>query len=521
MELLRVENMSIEFHDKAEPDMVVNNFNMTIDEGEMVGLVGESGSGKSQSALSIAGLIRRHDVKRSGRILFQGKDLLAISRSELRKFQGCDIGIVFQEPMTSLNPVKKIGWQVEESLRIHTDMDENSRKERAFEVLRQVGLEDTERIYNAYPHELSGGQRQRVMIAAAIITRPKLLIADEPTTALDVTVQAQIIELLREINHESKIAILFISHDLNLVRSLCHRVIVMKQGDLIEEGDSSRIFEAPTEEYTKQLIAAIPRFEKRWGEHELTNNADNVLEVEDLSVRFKNSAGFFGRNSKEVDILTDVSFNVKRGEILGLVGESGSGKSTLARAILGVDARYTGTIKHGSKNPQMIFQDPFGSLNPSKKIGWILEEPLKNLTKLDRSQRNHRVVEMLKKVGLDERLISHYPRELSGGQRQRVCIALALIMEPEFLIADEAVSALDVTVQAQILELLVKLQRETGVSILFISHDLRVVYQICNRVLILNKGRIVEQGKVEDIYREPKDGYTKQLLRSAKFENAL
>ena len=528
MALLDVKQLSIEFHDQDKPETVVKDFSICMEQGDMVGLVGESGSGKSQSALSIAGLIRRHDVRLQGEILFDGKNLLKMPRSELRKLQGSEIGIVFQEPMTSLNPVKKIGWQVEESLRIHTELNEQQRKEKAMKALQSVGLSDTERIYQSYPHELSGGQRQRVMIASAMVCEPKLLIADEPTTALDVTIQAQIMELLKEINRSLKTAILFISHDLNLVHGLCDRVLVMKNGLVVEEGSSDNIFFDPQEEYTQQLIAAIPKFQRKdsfvqdnqdsqASNLKLHQNQEKVLEVKDLTVSFRKQKKGFWEKAGETEILHNISFSIRKGEILGLVGESGSGKSTLARTILGVNRCYQGSIAHNTSHPQMIFQDPFSSLNPSKKIGWILEEPLKNFTKDTREERCRKAQEMLDLVGLDRKLLNHYPRELSGGQRQRVCIALALILKPEFLIADEAVSALDVTIQAQILELLKKIHREMGISILFISHDLRVIYQLCDRVMIMNQGRIVEEGVVEDIYRDPQDPYTRQLLQSAQY----
>lgn len=513
--LLAVRHLGITFHDKKEPDTVVEDFNLTMQQGEIVGLVGESGSGKSQSALAIAGLLRRSVTDVSGEILLEGKtDLLKLSRSELREYQGKDIGIVFQEPMTSLNPVKRVGWQVEESLRIHTDLTREERKERAMDMLQKVGLSDTERIYQAYPHELSGGQRQRIMIASAMIGQPKLLIADEPTTALDVTIQAQIIELLQKINREDKTAILFISHDLNLVHGFCQRVLVMKDGKVVEQGDADTVFYSPREEYTKKLVACIPKF----GKKEHVNTAlkeQKTLEVEGLNVSFPIHGNSLRDRKILQPILTDVNFYIRKGEILGLVGESGSGKSTLARTLLGVNKNYEGKIMHLTSHPQMVFQDPYSSLNPSKTIGWILEEPLRNLTKDTKKERREKAIRMIQKVGLDEKLLSHYPGELSGGQRQRVCIALALILEPEFLIADEAVSALDVTIQAQILELLADLHQELGISILFISHDLRVVYQLCDRVMIMDAGRIVEEGPVEEIYRHPKQEYTKQLLKSA------
>ncbi len=522
--LLKVENLNIEFLDKKVPQKVVTDFNLTIGYGERVGLVGESGSGKSLSALTVAGLLtKRKDVAIQGEIHFAGHDdFLFMDEKELCKLRGTDIGMIFQEPMTSLNPVKTIGWQVEESLRIHTELSKEERRERAMEALRGVGLSDTERIYASYPHELSGGQRQRVMIAAAMVHKPKLLIADEPTTALDVTIQAQIMELLKEINEREHTAILFISHDLHLVRSLCSQVLVMKDGRVVEAGSADDVFYAPKDSYTRKLVSAIPKFEREKKEvpqfdKGSDEQAETVLSVSDLNVWFdKRAGGLFGKK-ETMQVLHDVSFSIREGEIVGLVGESGSGKSTIARTILGVNQKYQGTVIHADAHPQMVFQDPFSSLNPSKTIGWILEEPLKNFTKDDKKQRQEKARAILRRVGLDEEYLFRYPKELSGGQRQRVCIALALILNPKFFIADEAVSALDVTIQAQILELLKELHEELGNAILFISHDLRVVYQLCDRVLILNQGRIVEQGTVEEIYKNPKEEYTKLLLRSAKY----
>ena len=505
--LLTVENLNIEFYDHAIPETVVYDFDLVMDEGEIVGLVGESGSGKSMSALAIAGLLSRHDIKKKGRIVFEGKELLTCPRKELRDLQGDEICMVFQEPQTSLDPVKKIGWQIEESLRIHfKEMTAQERKARALEVLGEVELEDPQRVYDSYPHELSGGMRQRVMIAAAIVGHPRLLICDEPTTALDVSVQAQIVKLLLKINKEKKTAILFISHDLSLVMQLCERVLVMKGGLIVEQGRASKIFKNPSKDYTKKLIAAIPKCEEpaedECGEEEL-------LQVRDLRVTFKKGKSSF-------TAVDGVSFTIHNKEIVGLVGESGSGKSTIAKAILGIEKPESGQIVHMSEHAQMIFQDPYGSLNPAKTVGFILKEPLRNLKKdMSEAEREKRALKMLGMVGLPREFMDRYPRELSGGQKQRVCIAAALTLEPKLLIADEPVSALDVTIQQEILELMLKLHEELEVSILFISHDLRVVYKMCDRIMVLKNGRIVEEGTPEQIYKKPKEDYTKLLLESA------
>ena len=511
--MLEVKDLNIEFHDHSVPETVVYDFDLVLEEGDIVGIVGESGSGKTMSALAICGLLSRHDMGKRGEIRFQGKELLTCSRSEMRELQGDDISIIFQEPMTSLNPVKKIGWQVEEALRIHTNMTKEERYERAIWALSEAELPDPEKVYEQYPHELSGGMRQRVMIAAAIVCRPKVLVADEPTTALDVTIQAEIIKLLRKLNREYKTSILFISHDLSLVRQLCERVIVMQYGYVVEQGKTEDIFCNPKEEYTKKLIASIPDCESSKQEKDFSGT-EVVLKAEAIHAGYQETEGFFGKN-KEKKVLKGIDFELRKGEVLGLVGESGCGKSTLAKVILGLNKQYTGKISLQPGSVQMVFQDPYSSLNPRKTIGWILEEPLKVKGGYTKEQRREKVLAMLEKVGLEKDLAKRYPRQLSGGQRQRVSIGLALMSDPKVLVADEPVSALDVTIQAQILELLQRLKEEMGLAILFISHDLRVVYQLCDRVLIMQNGEIVESGMPNELYREFKHPYTGQLLEAA------
>ncbi len=509
MKLLHVEDLNIEFHDHLIPETVVFDFDLDMDEGEIVGLVGESGSGKSMSALAIAGLLSRHDMRKKGSIVFEGKEILNCPRGELRSLQGDEICMVFQEPLTSLNPVKKIGWQVEEALKIHTRLTAEERKKRAIKALEEVELENPERVYDSYPHELSGGMRQRVMIAAAMIGNPKLLIADEPTTALDVTVQSQIVELLKKINREKKTAILFISHDLSLVSQLCQRVLVMQHGYVVESGTAEQIFKSPKEEYTRRLIAAIPTCKEL---DEDIPVGECIAKVENVNVSFTKRNG---RRTEPIHVLKNVSFTIHQSEIVGLVGESGCGKSTLAKTLIGLLHPDSGTVYLEDKNPQMIFQDPYGSLNPSKTVQFIMEEPLKNLTKMTKKERNALSLEMIEKVGLNEAYLSRFPSELSGGQRQRVCIAASLMLHPKLIIADEPVSALDVTIQAEVLKLMTDLHRELGLSFLFISHDLRVVHQMCDRILVMKEGQIVEEGNREQIYQNPKHPYTKELLMSA------
>ncbi len=514
MAVLEIRHLDITFFDKKKPQKIVEDFSLTMESGDLVGLVGESGSGKTMSALAVAGLLRQKNVQLKGEILLNGCNLLTCSSQQLREIQGSEIGMIFQEPMTSLNPTRTIGWQVEESLRLHTNLGAKERRERALEALRDVELPDAERIYNAYPHALSGGQRQRVMIAAAMISRPKLLLADEPTTALDVTVQQQMIELLQKLNETYGTAVLFISHDLALVRTLCKRMLVLQKGKVVESGDAEEIFTSPKQPYTKELLDAVPRFERiPW--RTLEPDAPPVLQVSDLCAFYPKESKKLFRKKERKEVLHHLSFSIKKGEIVGLVGESGCGKSTLARTILGLHKSYTGTIKHSTKHPQMVFQDAGSALNPSKTVDWILQEPLRNYTQLTAQQRKDCVSEMLWLVKLEEELRYRYPQQLSGGQRQRVSIAAALMLHPDFLIADEPVSALDVTVQKQILALMREIVRETNVSILLISHDLRVVYQMCDHVLVMKDGVIVESGTAEEVYANPRHSYTKNLLKSA------
>lgn len=514
--MLEVTDLHIEIEDSAIPETVVEDFDISVSAGEIVGIVGESGSGKSMSAHAIAGLLSRKDMKKRGRIVFEGEELLTMERSRLRGLQGDDIAVVFQEPMTSLNPVKTIGWQVEEALRIHRDMSDEQRKERAIQMMRDVEIDDPERRYYQYPHELSGGLRQRVMIAAALICGPKLLIADEPTTALDVTIQAQIIELLKRINRKSGTAILFISHDLGVIRTLCSRVVVMNKGRIVESGTVEDVFNDPKEEYTRQLIGAIPQFAKVAPPFDVTDKKP-ILEVKNVSARYKKVTGYFSPKAKPKQIVKNASLMMYEGQIMGLVGESGSGKTTLGKTILGMLDDTEGQIIHYSKMPQMIFQDPYGSLNPARRVGWILTEPMRIKGGFTVSEQKEKAVKMLELVGLDASFWDRRTSALSGGQRQRVCIALALMMEPKLIIADEPVSALDVTVQRQVINLLIRLNKELGIAILFISHDLKVVYELCSYITVMKDGEIVEQGTDVQIYNNPQHPYTKQLLLSAGY----
>ncbi|MCR5302932.1 MAG: ABC transporter ATP-binding protein [Lachnospiraceae bacterium] len=506
MNILNVEKLNIEFLDHEGPEKVVKDVSFNLEEGGILGIVGESGSGKSMTALAIAGLLNRHDMRKSGKIEYKGRDLLTIPREELRSFQGDDISMIFQEPMTSFDPRLRIGFQVEEGLGVHRpEMTAEEKKAAALEAMTAVGLENQERVYMLYPHELSGGMRQRAMIAAAVITEPRILIADEPTTALDVTVQAQIIKLLRRINSEKGTAILFISHDMSLVKQLCKEVMVMKKGSVVERGSSEQVYLHPREDYTVSLMNAIPKKGVRYYRSEDIESDSEIARAEKLNV-------FVGNGRGRRCIVQDASFSIRQGEIMGLVGESGSGKTTLGKALLGINKDTEGTFDIHDPYPQMIFQDPYSSLNPARTIGWILEEPLRLRSRVDREVRRERVNEMLKTVGLSEDMYSRYPDQLSGGQRQRVSIASALMQTPKLVIADEPVSALDVTVQRQILELIRELKEKYSLTVLFISHDLRVVYSLCDSVMIMKDGVIVEQGDTDHVYEAPAHEYTKKLL---------
>lgn len=530
--MIKIENLSVAF-DGTE---VVKKLSLTIADGEIVGVVGESGSGKSVTALTMMGLVSEEATITSGKIWYDDTLLLEAGKPRdkalYRSFQGSKMSMIFQEPMTSLNPTKRVGNQVEEMLKLHTtDLTAKQMKEKVLEAFLSVGLKDAERVYECYPHQLSGGMRQRVMIAMAIILHPGLVVADEPTTALDVSVQSQIIRLLRKINKEQKNSMLFITHDLNLAKRLCNRVVVMKDGNVVESGTVNEIFDHPKEEYTRKLIEAVPSREKKMqrfsmnvGDIQNANGQNmplqrpDILEVKDLNVSYMDGSNSLFSSKKKKQVVTGATFTMKQGEILGLVGESGCGKTTLSKAILGMNKDVEGSIIHHSNQPQMIFQDPYSSLNPAKTIGWLLQEPLRaaglrdkqfEMTKADREAA---AFDMLHKVGLSDKYFYRKSSQLSGGQRQRISIAQALITRPGLVIADEPVSALDVTIQAQIMELMRKLQEEMKLSFLFISHDINVIYQMSDRIMVMKEGRIVEIGETQEIFDNPKEEYTKQLL---------
>ena len=525
MALLTVKNLKIAFRAQEESDgfftsvgeqEVVHGLDLIIEKGQIVGLVGESGSGKSVSSLSIMKLLPEDAKISADEMNFEGIPLLAQTEEDWQALRGDRISMVFQEPMTSLNPVLTIEKQVEEGLLLHereTYKDNKVlRRERVLEVLAEAGLNHPEELLEKYPHQLSGGMGQRVMIAIAMINRPELLIADEPTTALDAATQEIILDLLQYYRDTYKTAILFISHDLSLVARLCDRVLVLKNGNVVERGTKEEIFNRPQKEYTKKLMEAAKGKQLAEGVRS-TETGTPLLTLKNATIEYREKS-FFGKE-KITTAVKNVSFEIREGEILGLVGESGSGKSTISKAITGLLPLTAGELirKEGIRRPRMVFQDPYGSLNPAKKIGWILEEPLKIHGGYTKEERKRLVREALKEVELKEGYAKRYVRELSGGQRQRVAIAAALIRKPDIVILDEPVSALDVTVQGQILELLYRLKEEHGMSYLFVSHDMNVIRRVCDRMIVLYRGEIVEEGRTEDVFNNPKHPYTKELLR--------
>ena len=534
--LLTVEKLRIAFPRAGRGDKtVVNNVSFSLKEGEILGIAGESGSGKSMTALAVMGLLPEAAKCSCDEMLFDGMSLRknAFGKKEARKLQkqeeelrrslsGKEMAMIFQEPLTSLNPLQTIGTQMEEPLLLHTSLDAEARRTAVLAALANAELKNGEQLLSQYPHHLSGGMRQRVMIAMAMINKPRLLIADEPTTALDAVTEREIVELIRRLAKENGTAVIFISHDLGVLRALCDRVMIMRDGKVVEEGATEQVFEHPERTYTKNLMKAAVKGPK---EENGTTPEDGreetwALSVENVSVTFKQRNGLW-KKPTEKHAVNGVSFQVRKGEIFGIVGESGCGKSTLLKVISGLLPEYEGMVYTGltqketatrNCSVQMVFQDPYTSLNPAKKVGWILEEPLRLNTELSKEERLERVRLILRETDLPPEVINRYVSELSGGQRQRVAIAAALITNPELVLLDEPVSALDVTVQAQILELLLRLQKEHGLTYVFVSHDMAVVRKICDRVMVMKDGRVVECGKTEELFQNPKEGYTKKLL---------
>ncbi|MGB6906382.1 MAG: ABC transporter ATP-binding protein [Methyloceanibacter sp.] len=525
--LVKVEDLSVDFMSGSGLTSAVKNISFDIGKGETVALVGESGSGKTVTALSILRLLpypaARHP---SGSILFKGEDLMALPPDGLRHVRGNQISMIFQEPMTSLNPLHTIEQQIGEVLKIHRGLSDHAARERVLDLLDKVGIDDPKGRLASYPHQLSGGQRQRVMIAMALANEPDLLIADEPTTALDVTIQAQILDLLLKLKSEFNMAMLLITHDLGIVRKMADRVCVMNQGEIVERGTAQGVFTAPQHPYTKHLLAAEPK-----GSPPAANaKAPVILEAKDLRVWFPIRRGFLRHVVGHIKAVDGIDLAVKEGQTLGVVGESGSGKTTLGLALLRLISSegpivYLGSRidGYGSKamrplrrDMQIVFQDPYGSLSPRLSVGQIIEEGLLiQKPGMSRAERRERVARALEEVGLEPAFQDRYPHEFSGGQRQRIAIARALVLEPKFLILDEPTSALDVSVQAQIVDLLRDLQKRYKLAYLFISHDLKVVRALANTIIVLRNGKVVEQGSARTVFSKPKTDYTKALLAAA------
>ncbi len=525
--LLSVRDFSIAFRSSGRETLAVDRISFDIGKGEAVALVGESGSGKSATALSILKLLpypaARHP---SGSILFKGRDLLPLSEREMMRVRGDDITIVFQEPMTSLNPLHTIEKQIGEILLLHQGLTGAAARARTLEVLTQVGIPDPQTRLKSYPHQLSGGQRQRVMIAMALANEPDLLIADEPTTALDVTVQAQIIALLRDIQARLGMSLLFITHDLGIVRRIAQKVCVMKDGKIVENGDVERVFTAPQHPYTQALLAAEPRPDPA----PLQPDAPLVLETKDLKVWFPIKRGLLRKVVGHIKACDGISIAVHKGETLGIVGESGSGKSTLGLSILRLISSdgpitFMGNNLQGlrfkemlpfRRDMQIVFQDPYGSLSPRMSIGEIIKEGLKvHHPDMPNRERDARVVRALTDVGLNPDTRFRFPHEFSGGQRQRIAVARAVVLEPTFVVLDEPTSALDMLIQAQMVDLLRDLQKRRNLTYLFISHDLRVVAALASRLLVMRHGKVVESGDAAELFRNPKTDYTRALFAAA------
>ncbi|ESW86481.1 ABC transporter ATP-binding protein [Mesorhizobium sp. LSJC285A00] len=535
--VLSIANLSVSVRGEDGERDVVSNLSLTLARGETLCIAGESGSGKSMTALAImqllpqpaarisSGMIRLRDGNRGD------TDLATLDERQMRRIRGDRIAMIFQEPMTSLNPVLSIGRQLTESIEAHTSLSSAQARQRAIEALKAVRISEAESRLKQFPHELSGGMRQRVMIAMALALEPDVLIADEPTTALDVTVQGEVLELLRDLQRQHGTSVILITHDMGVVAEMADRVIVMRDGRMVEEGTTSDIFARPQADYTRELLAAVPRIGSGVGRQKSRDAIDvlkpaNVAEINDLHVRFDLRGGIFGQVTRRVHAVEGVSFSIAPNETLALVGESGCGKSTTAKALAGL-APYSGDIVIGGRNlsglgrderkavrrdVQMIFQDPFASLDPRMRVGELVAEPLVIHGIASKDERRERVGALFERVGLSADQMELYPHEFSGGQRQRVCIARALALRPKLIIADESVSALDVSVQARVLDLLKELQREFGVAYLFISHDMAVVENISDRVAVMYLGQIVEMGTRDQVFSNPRHPYTRRLI---------
>lgn len=518
--LLSVDGLTLAI--KSSGREVVKSVGFTVSRGEIVGIVGESGSGKTLAARAVMGFVPPAVKRLAGSIRFDGEEITTMAPRRLRAVRGSKVGMVFQEPMTSLNPSMTIGRQLEEGLALHRELDAEGRRALILDMLRRVGLSDPEGALDAFPHQFSGGMRQRIMLASVMLLKPALLLADEPTTALDAVVQRDVMELMVELTRENGTAVLLISHDLGMVARYCSRIVVMSQGEVVEQGESAEILARPKHPYTRMLLAAMP---KRGEPRDLPPVGTPIVAVRDLVVDYPGRQRFF-RKSAPKRALHGISLAVQPGEVVAVVGGSGSGKTTLGQAIAGLVPASGGEILFEGKpifksdgaywdyrlNCQMVFQDPYSSLDPRMTIGQLVAEPLRLVPGIGPAERQARLAEVLAEVGLGQGFAERYPHELSGGQRQRVAIARAVVRRPSFVIADEPVSALDVTVRAQVLALFAELQRRHGFSCLFISHDLGVVEQVADRVIVMSEGRIVEEGRRDQIFDAPSHPYTRKLL---------
>ncbi|MDP2572720.1 ABC transporter ATP-binding protein [Vibrio penaeicida] len=522
--ILTVRDLSVTFTTNDGPVHAVKNVHFDLKKGETLAIVGESGSGKSVSTNAIMRLLPHNSIiPAEADIQFEGNSILDLSEKEMQSIRGDRIGMIFQEPMTSLNPYMRVGIQVAEALMCHRKVSQSKAKERVLELFNLVHLPNPETAYTKYPHEFSGGQLQRIMIAMALMNEPDLLIADEPTTALDVTVQAEVLNLIKEIQEKMGMAILFITHDLGVVKHFADRVIVMCKGDVVEEGQTAELFKNPTEDYTKMLINSIPHGSK----DPVAEDAVDLLKADDIRVKFLIKSHFLPSKNQYFEAVKGISLELKQGETLGIVGESGSGKSTLGRALIGLlpsegkiayRGRDISTLTEKEKfelkkDVQMVFQDPYGSLSPRMTVGDIITESLTvHQPGLNRSERMARARQALEEVRLDSNSINRYPHEFSGGQRQRIAIARALILEPSFILLDEPTSALDRSVQLTVIDLLKDIQKKHNIGFLFISHDLSVVKALSDRVMVMQKGVVMEEGSAEEIFSNPQHEYTQKLI---------
>lgn len=526
--LLSVKNLRVLFNTRNGQTVAVENLYFSLKRGKVLGIVGESGSGKSVACYALMGLIPSPPGQvASGTALFRGQDLLQMSEAELRQIRGRKIAMIFQDPMTSLNPYMRVADQLNEVLMQHTSMPKSEAQAKSIASLIEVGIHDAAKRIDDYPHQFSGGMRQRVMIAMALLAEPEILIADEPTTALDVTVQAQILALIKGLQKSRNLAVIFITHDLGVAAQMADDVLVMEKGNLVEQGTVAEIFSNPTQQYTKKLLSAVLTTAKT-AVSEAKTNEPPLLEVQHLQVGYPSFSGsLFNRVKKFARGVEDVSISIRRGEIVGLVGESGSGKSTLGRSIVRLVDAQSGTVMFDGKNLldmppanlknmrrdiQMIFQDPYASLNPRMTVFDTLAEPLLVHHLANKSNLLEQVNALMDDVGLDRRFIRKYPHEFSGGQRQRIAIARAIALRPKLIVADEPVSALDGTIRAQILALLLELTRKHNLTMLFISHDMSVVRYLCDRVVVMQKGKLVEEGETAQLFAAPQQEYTRQLL---------